>query len=551
MLETLRVRNYALIDTVELEFGNGFNVITGETGAGKSIIIGALGLVLGARASADSVRSGADRATVEASFHIGQPSDRLRAILDERDIELEDGSIILSRTVFAEGRSKAYAGGRLIPLNVLAEIGDELVDLHGQHDHQSLLHADRQLELIDGYANLESSRAEIRSLVRELRACESEIAALEGADRDQARQVEFLKFELQEIEKADLQPGEDDELKRRQQLIAHAEAIVNAASSAYTDLFERDGDAAVDLADRASRAIEELVDAEPAFKELAAQIESARVTLVSVAEELRAHMDLPEFEPGELDQVQQRLETIRSLKRKFGDSIDAILAYAEKARGDVAAFENRDSHLADLQKKRTELHEKTMAAAQKLRKKRLSTAKTLQKVAETALHTLGMKGARFEARIDKDALSESGIDRAQFQLAANTGEKMGSLRSVASGGEISRVMLALKATFAQADAIPTLIFDEIDAGVGGAVANQVAEKLDQLAQTHQVICITHLPQIAAAAKAHYHVAKEAANGRTTTAIAAVEGDSRVEELARLLDGSVSDVSLAHARSLLS
>ncbi len=550
MLETIRITNYALIDSVELEFDAGFNVLTGETGAGKSIIVGALGLILGARASSDAVRQGTKRATVEAVFRLPHVSPRLQAIFEDHDIELEDESLLISRIVYPEGRSKAYVGGQLAPLAVLSAIGDELVDLHGQHEHQSLMRGDRQLDLVDAYAKLHDARDALRDEVRALREIEHAIEKLESDDRDRSRHLEFLKFELEEIRKANLDPGEEEDLKQRQRTIAHAEGIVNAAAQAYSLLYDRDNDSAIAQVDEASRALEKMADADPALGELAKQLDAARETLANVAEEVREFTELPEFDPAELDHVQQRLETIRGLKRKFGDSIELILAYADKAEAEIDTFENRDAALAELQAKQKRAMDEVMSRAKALRKKRVAAAKKLQQQAEPALQALGMKGARFEATISEEGLSESGIDRARFQLAANAGEKMGSLKSVASGGEVSRVMLALKATFAEADAIPTLIFDEIDTGVGGAVANEVAAKLASLAESHQVICITHLPQLAAAGDAHFCVAKETSDGRTHTSVDRIDAEQRIEELARLLDGSVSAVSLEHARSLL-
>ena len=550
MLESLHIQNYALIDDIELEFGPGFNVLTGETGAGKSIIVGALNLVLGARASAEGVRDGADRARVDAVFRIGAPARDLAAALQESDIALEDGVLILSRVVTPDGRSRAYAGGVPVPLAVLAAIGDELVDLHGQHEHQSLLKPARQLDLLDGFAGAQQAAGAVAESVSALRDVERDLAALEVDDRERARRVEFLQHEVREIETAGLHPGEEEESRERRDLLTNAERIFELSSRAYATLHERDEGAVVDALDAASGDVEELARINNRFTSLAERLAEAREKIEDVAAELREFTTEIEFDPQELEDINARLTLISALKRKYGESIAAVLAYGERAREEVAAFEQRDERLAQLKRQRGALFEEGRRLAGELSEQRKKAARALDKQIAAALAELGMKGGRFETRFECGELCATGIDRVEFLLAANPGEPLKPLRHVASGGEISRVMLALKSVFAKADTIPTLIFDEIDAGVGGAVANKVAAKLAELAGSHQTICISHLPQIAAAAQTHFHVAKETQKKRTVTSVARIADEDRVRELARLLDGSVSAVSIEHARSLL-
>ncbi|HPX41207.1 MAG TPA: DNA repair protein RecN [Candidatus Hydrogenedentes bacterium] len=550
MLESLHIQNYALIDDIELEFGPGFNVLTGETGAGKSIIVGALNLVLGARASAEGVRDGADRARVDAVFRIGAPARDLAAALQESDIALEDGVLILSRVVTPDGRSRAYAGGVPVPLAVLAAIGDELVDLHGQHEHQSLLKPARQLDLLDGFAGAQQAAGAVVAAVSALRDVERDLAALEVDDRERARRVEFLQHEVREIETAGLHPGEEEESRERRDLLTNAERIFELSSRAYATLHERDEGAVVDALDAASGDVEELARINNRFTSLAERLAEAREKIEDVAAELREFTTEIEFDPQELEDINARLTLISALKRKYGESIAAVLAYGERAREEVAAFEQRDERLAQLKRQRGALFEEGRRLAGELSEQRKKAARALDKQIAAALAELGMKGGRFETRFECGELCATGIDRVEFLLAANPGEPLKPLRHVASGGEISRVMLALKSVFAKADTIPTLIFDEIDAGVGGAVANKVAAKLAELAGSHQTICISHLPQIAAAAQTHFHVAKETQKKRTVTSVARIADEDRVRELARLLDGSVSAVSIEHARSLL-
>jgi len=550
MLDVLRIENYALIESLEVEFRPGFNVMTGETGAGKSIIVGALNLVLGARASNETVRAGAKRAKINAVFSLPRVPRRLKEILDEHAIELEDGALHLSRVVGADGRSRAYAGDSIVPIAVLSRIGDELVDLHGQHDHQSLLKTDRQLELLDAFGGTEDVAAAVGEQVAELRRLQQELAALESDDRERARRVEFLRFEVSEINGANLQPGEEEEVKSRRNLITNAEKVVGLTSAAYAALYEGEGQAAIDAVDAALLAIDELAEIDGQFQPLSEQLGAIRATLDDFCTELRGHTEELEFDPQELESLNQRISLIGGLKRKFGDSIEAILEYRDRAVEEIERFDQRDKVLADLQAKCRDLTKRAEESARELTKKRQAAAAKLDKKVSSALQELGMKGGTFQSRFEKIDLTRTGADRVEFLLTANPGESPKPLRQVASGGEISRVMLGIKTVFASADKIPTLIFDEIDAGVGGAVANKVAARLRELAESHQTICITHLPQIAAAAHRHLHVEKATARGRTATQVIAVDAEARVNELARLLDGSLSEVSLQHAAEML-
>lgn len=550
MLETLRIQHYALIEAIEVDFRQGFNVLTGETGAGKSIVVGALNLVLGGRASSEVVREGASRATIEAVFRLPKPPARLVKILKQYDIALEDGCLLLSRTIVADGRSRAYAGGNLVPIAVLAEIGDELVDLHGQHEHQSLLKTERQLELLDAFGDTEEAAHCIADKVSALHALEHDITELDKDDRERARQMEFLRYEVNEIDGAGLQPGEEEELRSRHTLITNAETIFTLAHNAYGALYENEEGAAIDTLDAALRDLEGLSAIDPRFKTILGQLSESRSAIEAVSDELRGYTERLEFDPQELDNINRRLALIGALKRKFGGSIEEILAYREKAAGEISAFESRDERLEILKTKRAAQEKEAHALSNEASKKRKHAARKLDKQVAAALQDLGMKGAHFQTVFDACGLCAHGVDRVEFFLAANAGEKPKPLRLVASGGEISRIMLALKAVFAEADKIPSLIFDEIDAGVGGVVARKVADKLEDLSRSHQVICITHIAQIAAAAETHMNVLKETVKGRNLTRVIPVEKEARVAELARLLDGSVSEVSLKHARALL-
>lgn len=550
MLETLRIQNYALIDDVELEFGPGFNVLTGETGAGKSIILGALNLVLGARAAGETLREGASKASIDAVFRLKKPSRRLKSLLVEYDVAVEDGELIIARTLTSDGRSRAYLGGVLVPINVLASVGDELVDLHGQHEHQSLLKADRHLDFLDAFADLEKPVDALGAMVSELRKVQQQIHDLEQDDRERARQVEFLRFALGEIEGAGLTPGEDEELRSRRNIITNAERIFELSQGAYAALHEGEETSAVDLIGTALTNIEELAAIDAQFQPLAEQLQGAQSVVEELARDLQRAAESLEYDPDELNRLNERLTLIGNLKRKYGETVEEILHYRDEARAEIDRYDTRDEHLAALRVEAARLTAETMEHARALSKKRRAAAERLDKKVVAALKDLDMKGAQFETRIGEGELTRAGIDRVEFYLAANPGEKPKPLKQVASGGEVSRIMLAMKATFAGADKIPTLVFDEIDAGIGGAVASKVATKMTALAESHQLICITHLPQIAAAADMHYHVAKSVAGKRTSTDVVQVAAQQRVDEIARLLDGSLSPVSLEHARELL-
>ena len=551
MLRTLSIRNFALIDRLELDFGPGLNILTGETGAGKSILVGALELVLGARASSDVVRAGASRAEVQAVFSLEGAGRELAEVFERHGLEVEDDEIILSRVVSAEGRSKAYAAGQLVQISALAEIAAELVDLHGQHEHQSLLRADRQLGLLDAFGELGDLRARVAERVAELRDADAEIEALNEDSHEPQRRLDFLRFEAEEIDRAKLRAGEDDELKERRALLANSERIWANVAEARNRLSESDeSDTATEALSSALGALEQLSSYHPDLAALADRLRAAISEIESIVYDLVPFGEQEDFDPQELETINTRLALLRDLKRKYGESIDDVLAYRTRIDTDIEKLSNRERILAEFQEKRQRIESECREEAAALSKKRKAAAKKLDQQVTKSLQDLGMEGAAMSTQIADAPLNSTGADRAEFLLAANPGEPAKPLRSVASGGEISRIMLALKSVFAAGDAVPTLIFDEIDAGIGGQVATRVAQRLRDLAATHQVLCITHLAQIAAAGQHHFHVAKTVSEGQTTTHVMRVESRSRVEELARLLDGSVTKVSLTHAEDLL-
>jgi len=552
MLELLRIKNFALIDDLEARFKPGLNVMTGETGAGKSIIVAALNLVLGTRASSEAVRTGASEARIEALFDITN-RPRIAGLLEELGFEANDNELVLARTISKEGRSRCYANGALATLGALAQVGDDLVDFHGQHEHQSLLRTDTQMELLDEYAGLTELRSSLGENYRRLREIERSVADLDKDERERARQIEFLTHEIGEIDAAKLDPVEEDQLRARRKIVLNAERLFTICAEAYGLLYSEDGSVS-DRLGTIQKSLDELAGIDESFRPLIDAADDAYHKLEEIAYRLRDYSAALEFDPGELDAIETRVRVINGLKRKYGESIPAILDHRESCERQLTTLRSHDERLGELQQERDHVRDACMTQARTLSEKRQRAGRQLSTRVKKELHALGMEKARFDVRLSRrpeDELTATGLDDVEFMLSANPGEPEKSLKHVASGGEISRVMLALKTVLADADAIPTLVFDEIDAGVGGAMARTVAAKLEAVARSHQVICITHLPQIAATAHHHIRVTKETEADRMVTRVAALDKEERVKEIATLLDGrKLSTISLRHARELL-
>lgn len=551
MLETLQIQDFALIDDVEVSFRPGFNALTGETGAGKSIVVSALNLVLGARATATTVRTGKEQARIDAVFSIGTPTGALRELLAAQAIQPEDGTLHLTRVISNEGRSRAYVCGTLVPASVLAAIGDELVDLHGQHEHQSLLKAERQLDLLDAFGGLDDQAGKLAAAVQALRGIESNLRALESDDRDRLRRLEFHRFELDEIDKAALQPDEEEELRQIRSRMTNAEEIVELRAALTTRLLENEENPpASELLSHALADLERLASLDAHYQPLLEQFNRFYNEFEEFSSTMQAGSADYEYDPEQLNSINARLSMIADLKRKYGATVADLLAYRDAIAAEIDQHDRRDEHLNRLREERDRACGEAEALAEALSRKRAATAKKLEKEVTSILKALGMDACKFVVGLDRAELTMRGFERADFLISANAGERPKPLRQIASGGEISRVMLAIKAAFAGTDPVDTLVFDEIDAGIGGAVANQVAETMAALAENHQVICVTHLAQIAARAGTHFHVSKTTTKKRTQTSVQQVEHEDRVQEVARLLDGSLSDVSVRHARALL-
>ena len=560
MLTTLRIKNLALVTDLTLELQPGCNIITGETGAGKSIILGALNLVLGERADRTLIRSGEESCSVEAVFDVRglqtrSGAQQLKGFLEENGLEpCEDHRLVLKRTFTATGTNRQFINGSPTTLATLASLGERLVDVHGPHDHQSLLHSARQLDILDAFGGLEGDRAALRDLVRRRNVLAVEKSALIVDEKTYAQQLELLRHQVLEISAARLQPGEEERVEAEFHRASNAAKLLQLSQAALEVLSESDA-SLLTQSGAVGRVLAEIqrVDAGAAHLiELHAQ---ATETMRELRSAVSHYADKVEVDPARLAELEERLDLLHTLKRKYGGSLDAVIAFGEETRTKLRALESRAAELARLDAALEKLDGEIVNAGKKLSAARKKVIPHLAKSASQQLEDLGFKQSRFDVAVGQDppgpasAIKETGFDEIEFQFAPNPGEPAKALRAIASSGEMARVMLALKTVLAAEDEIPVLIFDEVDANVGGETANAVGEKMKQIAAKRQVFCITHLPQVASVADAHYVVSKQVKNGRTISDITLLDKQSRVTELARMLGGQ-SDAARKHAEALL-
>jgi len=571
VLQELSVSNFAIVDRLQVDWSPGLNVITGETGAGKSILVDAVGALLGDRLGPEVVRSGAGRALVEGVFTVAaeQRSD-LQRVLDEYGLEPEDGALIISREIAGSGgRGGARINGRSVPLSVLQELGELLVDVHGQSQHMALLRPREQLDYLDRYAGALAARAQVAELVRELRASREAVRQLQAEERETLRRQDMLRYELAEIERASVSPEEEDDLLARRSRLQHVERLREAATLAHaalqgqeSELGEQPG--AIDLLGQAAQACLDGARFDPALGADGENLNAALALAEEAARGLGDYLAAIDADPEALERTTERLFLIGDLKRKYGESVADVLAYAADARRRLDEIEHRSERQAELQATEQRVLGKLGTAAGKLSAARARAAKALAKAAERELADLRLGGAHFSVGLLQSpapdgvpvdgrclAFDGSGVDRVEFLIAANPGEEPRPMARVASGGELARIALALKTILARAETRPTLIFDEIDVGIGGRTAPVVGEKLWRIAAAgRQVLCVTHMPQVAAFGDAHYVVAKAAAADRTATRVSALDPAARVDELAGMLAGTTSQAARESARELL-
>ena len=569
MLLELSVRNFALLEEVDLHFEPGLNVLTGETGAGKSIIIDAIGTVLGGRASTEVIRGGAERATIKARFAMpaGNSAEGFEALLREAGIERDGGepTLTLTREIARSGRTVARIDGKPVPVSTLAHVGGALVDIHGQHEHLSLLRPGSQRDLLDHYGGLIERRKEVAFLVRELRQVRAELRAMQQDEREIARRIDLLSYQLEEIQAAKLRPGEDAELEQERTRLANAGRLAELAGTIHDALAggsagAGDAPGASDLLGQAGHALAQLLRIDQQLAEQEAMLTEAAAQVAELAQTIRSYQESIEFAPERLAELEERLEVIRTLERKYGETIEEVLRFADEAGGELEGLVNREQRTAELEARAASLERQIGKAALALSDARRAAGERLAQDVAEEMAALSLRGAFFVV-VDHEPNAEgvpvgderlrfddTGIDAVDFRFAPNPGEPAKSVARTASGGELSRILLALKAVLSAADRTPTLIFDEVDAGIGGRNAQVVGQKLAQIGRQHQVLCVTHLPQIAAFGDAHFFIAKQVQGGRTTTTVRALQAEARDKELAQML-GGVSGATLAQAREM--
>lgn len=563
MLTTLRIKNLALVADLTLELQPGCNVISGETGAGKSVILGALNLVLGQRADRSLIRTGSDSCSVEAVFDVTKLRAPLKGFLDENGLEpCEDGQLVLKRTFTTAGTNRQFVNGSATTLAVLASIGEWLVDMHGPHDHQSLLHPAKQLAILDAFGGLEKDREGFGEMVRRRAAIESEKSALIVDEKTYAQQLDLLRFQVKEIEAARFQPDEEEQLTQEHHRASNAARLLQLSQTAL-DVLSESETSLLTQAGSIGRTLQELQRVDAGAATLMELHEQGVSVLRDLQIELSRYADKVDVDPARLAELDERLNLIHSLKRKYGSTLAEVIAFGAEAKTKLQALESRDAELARLNAALTKLDAELLKAGKKLSTERKKVIPQLAKAAAKQLADLGFKQSKFDVAIttirwgeapDEPARADarptiSGFDEIEFQFSPNVGEPLKPLRAIASSGEMARVMLALKTVLAAQDEIPVLVFDEVDANVGGETANAVGEKMKQIAAKRQVFCITHLPQVAAPADAHYVVSKQVRDGRTISEITLLDKKSRVTELARMLGGQ-TDAARKHAEALL-
>lgn len=560
MFLELSIKNYALIEEVNLVFSPGLNILSGETGAGKSIIIGSINLLLGERASVEHVRRGAPSAYIEGIIVLSPAlKEAVEPLFEEAGFALED-ELIVAREIFENGRSVARVNGRAVPLSFLKELGSSLVDLHGQHEHQSLLKTQNHLHLLDAFGGDELLllKEKLSALHQKRAELLKELKNLGETTQERERRLDILKFQLNEIETISPKPGEDEELREREKVLGNAEKLCSLTDEAYSDLYGGAMDqglektAIIDRLHKSLRHLREAAEIDSTLSPWCDMLDLVAEQLSEASHELRDYQLRLEFEPGELAVLQERLNQISVLKKKYGSTIEAVLEFAEDLKEETERLLNSEELAKEIENELTALKKVIDQKASKLSVLRKKTALYLEEEIKKSLEDLALADASFKVAVrDKKSFTPEGKDEVEFLFSANRGEEVKALAKIISGGEVSRVMLALKTVLADQDKLPTLIFDEVDSGVGGVTIQAVAEKLAALSSRHQVMCVTHSPQVAAMADAHFYLHKEIAQQRTVTKVKLLGAREQQQELARMLDGAPGDsLSLKHVENLL-
>ena len=548
MLNLLHIENIAVIEQADIHFGRGFNVLTGETGAGKSIVIDAISAILGERTYRDVIRTGADRAFVSAVF-----SDIPRLEwFSENGIDFDGNELLLQREIFADGKNVCRVNGRPVTVALLKRLGVQLVNIHGQHDSQQLFDEESHLQYLDLFADDQLLLDTYQEKYRAVMDVRQEIQRLSMDESEKLRKVEALRFQIDEIRRAELQSGEDEQLEDRRKLLQNAEKLTEGLARCVSALYGDDNSqGASGLIGDAVHALSRITRYDDQLAELHDRISELMYSVQDAAEELRDKADALAYSGDELEQIESRLDVIHRLKRKYGSSVDEVLSYLNRAEAELDEIEFADDRIEKLKKQLSALEIHAMEAGLLLREARMKAAKQLQKRLGEELAALDMPRAQFVCQFEEQVMAVNGLDRMRFLMTANIGEALKPMSKVASGGELARIMLAIKNVMAEKDLINTLIFDEVDAGVSGRAAQKVAEKLYAVSENKQVLCVTHLPQIAAAANVHLLIEKTENNGRTFTQVTPLDREGRKREIARIIGGAeITDTTLKSAEEML-
>lgn len=549
MLLSLHIKNYALIEDLRLEFNNRLNIFTGETGAGKSIIIESLGLILGERASAQEVRHGAARCSISGEFDCVKLKG-LRRYLDEQGLEADD-ILILRREIDAAGKSRAFVNDLPVSLATLHTIGEYLVDVHGQHEHQSLIRLSSQRDMLDGFGGLEPLVADVAKQYRLWHDLVAQAQSQGISEQERQRLIDLYAFQCREIDEAKLMPGEEEAVEAALPQLKNAEKLRELGDEAYGILYGTEG-AVIERLSKVQRIMDSIHALGNSLGETAETLKTAYYQIEEVARDIETFCDKLRVDPQKLNELLERQDLIHKLKKKYGATINDILAYRDKIDRELTALDGSEENRQELERKIEQQKKTLLTLCEKLSKQRQKSAAQLSAGVQKELQDLAMKKARFQVAFEKEAEPTSeGIDRLEFIFSANPGEHPQPLKNIASGGEMSRVMLAIKTVLAAADNVPVLVFDEIDAGIGGPTGQTVGRKLKILSKHHQVLCITHLPQIAAFADEHLGVEKQSKAGRTTTGVRTLSDNDRTEEIARMISGeAVTPSARKHAAELI-
>ncbi len=553
MLIELRIKNFAIIDELSLSFSKGFNILSGETGAGKSIILNAVHLLLGDKAAEEWIRSSEEEANVEALFDLSGNSE-IRAKMKEKAPHLqgtgEEDSLLIRRVISRSGRGKVFINGNLSTLGVLAEVGEELLSIYGQHEHQSLQRVETHLDILDEFGGLVGLREEFQKKHLEFISLAEEIKKIRDEGEKRAKERDLMAFQSREIEASRIQIGEEESMKEDRLLLTHAKKLMDFAHAAEEALYSEEGSAIEKVQDVLAQC-REAAGIDPFLSEPLKVLESVLIQLQEAALTLREYSRRVEINPGRLEEIEDRLEEIDRLKRKYGPTVEAVLSLKQQIDEALKTFTSDEERLSRMEGLLGPLRETLDDLGDRLSEERKRVALELKKSVERELNSLGMKKTIFEIRMEPAPLSPRGVDRVEFLISPNVGEVVKPLAKIASGGELSRIMLAMKRILAKVGGRQVLIFDEVDSGIGGAMAEVVGKKLKELSRHHQVICVTHLPQIACFGDQHHSVRKEVKSGRTITSVDRLEKEAIVDEIARMLGGvKVTEKTKAHALEML-